>query len=124
MNRKPILDLADLTTAVRGVSRRAQTSRRQARAVLVAVVLTALGLSIAPTHAQPSASDAKVLECRATQDAKISAGMCGAHGCDCGNVQHQKNYLDSFDAKGRQGMNYVREAYGYTHDCRRAKAKK
>jgi hypothetical protein len=88
---------------------------------ILALTAAIVALGFSPTHAH--ASDAQVLECRATQDAKISAGMCGAHGCDCGILSSEcsaaKKYLNSFDAEGRQGMNYVREAYAYAHDCRK-----
>jgi hypothetical protein len=83
---------------------------------IVTIALAALMIT-APAYA----SDADVLACRATQDARGSAGQCGAHGCDCGLLRKEcaasKLYLKSFDREGREGAGYMREAYAYAHDC-------
>ncbi len=71
---------------------------------------------------QAYASAAGVLACRATEAARVAAGECGAHGCDCGLLRKDcgasKRYLKSFDREGRKSMAYMREAFAYTHDCK------
>jgi hypothetical protein len=87
---------------------------------LAALLVTAMS----PAYA----SDADVLACRATQDARISAGDCGAHGCDCGLLRKEcgasKRYQKSFDREGRKSMAYLREKYAFAHDCGSSHASK
>jgi hypothetical protein len=68
------------------------------------------------------ASDADVLTCRATEDARISAGQCGVHGCDCGILRSQcassREFLKSIDPYSAA---YMRGKYAYDQACRRNK---
>jgi len=87
--------------------------------LMTAFLYAVLGIGlITSAHA----GDREVIQCRATEDARQRAGLCGAHGCDCGLLKSEcaasLKYLNSFDYEGRQGAGYMREAYAYEHACR------
>jgi hypothetical protein len=68
------------------------------------------------------ASDADVLACRATEDARISAGQCGVHGCDRGILRSQcgesREFLKSIDPHIAA---YTRGKHAYDQACGRSK---
>jgi hypothetical protein len=84
--------------------------------------ISAAALAVAMMTGAAQASDAGVLSCRKTEDAKMAAGLCGAHGCDCGLLRSEcaatRKHLRSFDANGRGSMAYFREKYAYNQDCK------
>jgi hypothetical protein len=91
------------------------------------VALAILGYAALMIAGPAMASDADVLACRATQNARVFAGKCGGHGCDCGLLRSEcgasKRYLESFDREGRESAAYTREAYAFAHACGKGAAR-
>jgi hypothetical protein len=81
-------------------------------------------VALAPlmTATAAMALDADVLACRATEDARISAGLCGVHGCDCGILRSQCRESREFLRSTVPGIAaYTREKHAYDQACGRSK---
>jgi hypothetical protein len=72
-------------------------------------------------HAETlSARDAAVLTCRASENERTIAGLCGTHGCDCGILTSEcaasREFLNSIS--DHESAAYRREAAAYAEACK------
>jgi hypothetical protein len=97
------------------LNRRSALANTILRKVLIAAVIAAWPMSAVSVV---RASDRDVLQCRATESERQRAGLCGAHGCDCGLLKSEcsasRKYINSNIGAG---AGYQRELYAYEHDC-------
>jgi hypothetical protein len=66
------------------------------------------------------ASDASVLRCRATEESRIAAGQCGAHGCDCGILKSEcAAEIEFMKTVSPGAAAWMRSKYAIDHACKR-----
>jgi hypothetical protein len=65
------------------------------------------------------AGDREVIKCRASEGARQMAGLCGAHGCDCGILKSECSSTAKFLSEiGPDGRAYMENKFAYDRACK------